>query len=43
MLAAVKDAERVGILGDNIFGSGKSFRIHIMEGAGASSAVRKRL
>ena len=35
MLAAVKDAERVGILGDNIFGSGKSFRIHIMEGAGA--------
>ena len=35
MLAAVKDAERVGILGENIFGSGRSFRIHIMEGAGA--------
>ncbi|HHV37074.1 MAG TPA: 4Fe-4S binding protein [Candidatus Cloacimonetes bacterium] len=32
---AIKDAEEIGILGDNIFGSGKSFRIHVMEGAGA--------
>ena len=33
--AAIQDAERVGILGDNIFGTGKPFRIHVMEGAGA--------
>jgi NADH-quinone oxidoreductase subunit F len=32
---AIEIAERVGILGDNIFGSGKSFHIHVMEGAGA--------
>ena len=32
---AVKDAEAVGILGDNIFGSGQSFRVQVMEGAGA--------
>lgn len=35
MAAAIKDAENAGILGDNVFGTGKSFRIHIMEGAGA--------
>ncbi|NLM18295.1 MAG: NADH-quinone oxidoreductase subunit NuoF [Candidatus Riflebacteria bacterium] len=32
---AIKDAEEAGILGDNIFNSGKSFRIRVMEGAGA--------
>ncbi len=32
---AVAEAERLGILGDNIFGTGKPFRIHVMEGAGA--------
>lgn len=35
MAAAIKDAENAAILGDNVFGTGKSFRIHIMEGAGA--------
>lgn len=32
---AVEDAEKAGILGDNVFGSGKSLRCHVMEGAGA--------
>lgn len=32
---AIKDARAIGILGENIFGSGKSFDIHVMEGAGA--------
>ena len=32
---AVADAEAAGLLGDDIFGSGWSFRIHVMEGAGA--------
>ncbi len=32
---AVADAEKLGILGDDIFGTGKSFRVHVMEGAGA--------
>ena len=32
---AVVDAEAEGILGDNIFGSGQSFRVNVMEGAGA--------
>ncbi|HOT27308.1 MAG TPA: NADH-ubiquinone oxidoreductase-F iron-sulfur binding region domain-containing protein [Candidatus Ozemobacteraceae bacterium] len=32
---AVEEAERLGLLGDNIFGSGLSFRLHVMEGAGA--------
>lgn len=32
---AVQNAEKMGILGDNIFGSGYSFRLHVMEGAGA--------
>lgn len=32
---AVADAEEQQILGDNVFGSGKSFHIRIMEGAGA--------
>lgn len=32
---AVKDAEAAGLLGDDIFGSGQSFRVHVMEGAGA--------
>ncbi len=32
---AVADAERLGLLGDDLFGSGRSFRVHVMEGAGA--------
>ena len=32
---SISEAERVGILGDDILGSGKSFRIHIAKGAGA--------
>ena len=32
---AVNQAEELGILGDDIFGSGFNFRIHVMEGAGA--------
>ena len=33
--AAVADAEAVGILGDDLFGTGRRLRIHVMEGAGA--------
>lgn len=32
---AIADDEACGILGDNIFGSGKSFHLHISRGAGA--------
>lgn len=32
---AIKQAEVLGLLGENIFGSGKNFKIHVMEGAGA--------
>ena len=32
---AIRDDEDHGILGDNIFGSGKSFHLHISTGAGA--------
>lgn len=32
---AVKDAEEQNILGDDVFASGNTFHIHIMEGAGA--------
>ncbi|MFA8344286.1 MAG: NADH-ubiquinone oxidoreductase-F iron-sulfur binding region domain-containing protein [Rhodothermaceae bacterium] len=32
---AVKVAEEMGILGENIFGSGFNFKINVMEGAGA--------
>jgi NADH-quinone oxidoreductase subunit F len=35
MRKALADAKTAGIIGDNIFGSGKSFNIIIMEGAGA--------
>jgi NADH-quinone oxidoreductase subunit F len=35
MRRAVADAEREGILGDNIFGSGLSMKCDVMEGAGA--------
>ncbi len=35
MRAAVKDAEEIGVLGDNLFGSDFSFRVNVMEGAGA--------
>jgi len=32
---AVKDAEAMGLLGDGLFGSAFSFRLNVMEGAGA--------
>ena len=32
---AIEDMEKVGLLGDNILGTGFSFRAHIREGAGA--------
>ena len=32
---AIEEAEELGILGENIFGSGKNFKINVMEGAGA--------
>ncbi len=32
---AVADAEALGLLGDDLFGSGQSFRLNVMEGAGA--------
>lgn len=32
---AIEDLEKVGLLGDNVFGSGFSFRCHIRLGAGA--------
>ncbi len=32
---AVADAENAGILGDDVFGSGLSLHLHVMEGAGA--------
>lgn len=32
---AAAEAEAMGLLGDNLFGSGLSFRVHVMEGAGA--------
>lgn len=35
MNIAVKEAEALGILGKNVFGSGLDFKLHIMEGAGA--------
>jgi len=35
MRRAVADAEREGILGDNVFGSGLSMKCDVMEGAGA--------
>ncbi|MBP3404333.1 MAG: NADH-quinone oxidoreductase subunit NuoF [Alphaproteobacteria bacterium] len=35
MRKAIEDAEKLGILGNNIFGSGKNFTLHVMEGAGA--------
>jgi NADH-quinone oxidoreductase subunit F len=35
MKIAIKEAEKLGILGDNIFGTGHSFKLHVMEGAGA--------
>ena len=34
MRTAIKQAEELGVLGKNIFGSGKNFDIHVMEGAG---------
>ncbi|MDD3886585.1 MAG: NADH-quinone oxidoreductase subunit NuoF [Victivallaceae bacterium] len=33
--AAVKDAEAIGVLGENLFGTDFNFRINVMEGAGA--------
>ena len=32
---AIEDAEKYGVLGDNIFGSGKNFHLRISKGAGA--------
>ncbi len=32
---AIKDAMEMGILGDNVLGSGRAFHIQVMEGAGA--------
>jgi NADH:ubiquinone oxidoreductase subunit F (NADH-binding)/(2Fe-2S) ferredoxin/Pyruvate/2-oxoacid:ferredoxin oxidoreductase delta subunit len=32
---AIEQAERCGLLGDNILGSGMNFRIHLVQGAGA--------
>lgn len=32
---AVREAEKLGFLGDSIFGSGKAFRVNVFEGAGA--------
>lgn len=32
---AINDARRAGVLGEDIFGSGSHFDIHVMEGAGA--------
>ena len=32
---AIEQAEKLGLLGKNVFGSGKDFIIHVMEGAGA--------
>ncbi len=32
---AVEGASEMGLLGDDVFGSGQSLRIHVMEGAGA--------
>ncbi|MGN0904648.1 MAG: NADH-ubiquinone oxidoreductase-F iron-sulfur binding region domain-containing protein [Alphaproteobacteria bacterium] len=35
MRKAIADAENLGVLGRNVFGSDKSFRLNVMEGAGA--------
>ncbi len=35
MKKAIDDAMEIGILGENVFGSGHNMHIHIMEGAGA--------
>lgn len=35
MRKAIEDAMEVGVLGEDIFGSGKNMFIHVMEGAGA--------
>ncbi|MDR3195742.1 MAG: NADH-quinone oxidoreductase subunit NuoF [Endomicrobium sp.] len=35
MNRAVKDATDIGVLGENIFGSNRNFKLHVMEGAGA--------
>ena len=40
---AVEEARRLGILGDDVFGSGRKFDIHVMEGAGAFVCGEGRL
>lgn len=35
MRKAIEDATNAGILGDDVFGTGRSMHIHVMEGAGA--------
>ena len=32
---AIRQAQEYGLLGDDLFGTGKKFRLHVMEGAGA--------
>ena len=39
---AIAQAEELGLLGDDILGSGFNFHLQIKEGAGASSAARRR-
>lgn len=35
MRKAIADAEALGVLGSDVFGSGSGFKLHVMEGAGA--------
>ena len=35
MISAINDAEKIGVLGDNVLGTGKKLKMHVMEGAGA--------
>ncbi len=35
MRKAIADAEALGVLGSDVFGSGAGFKLHVMEGAGA--------
>jgi NADH-quinone oxidoreductase subunit F len=35
MRKAIADATQAGLLGDNLFGTGQTLRLHVMEGAGA--------
>lgn len=35
MRKAIEEATKAGVLGDNVFGTGEKFTLHVMEGAGA--------